>query len=217
MRAGFRPRKTAKKRRLPKHNDKSSHRRFIAPCCFCAAALYTLHKVNIGSPVAEDVELDYEYLMQNAMRYLMRDVLQIVADIGDAPGQHHFYIEFLTGAEGVEIPDYLFNDYPEKMTIVLQHQFEDLTITDEGFGVTLWFSGRESRLEIPYDAVLAFSDPSVQFGLRFDARPKSAPTEPAADAKAADAAAEENADDEAQDASASEGADIVSLDAFRKK
>ncbi len=167
--------------------------------------------------VSDDVELDYDYLMQKALRHLMRDVLEIVRDIGDAPGEHHFYIEFLTGAPGVSIPDHLKEEYPERMTIVLQHQFENLTIDDDGFGVTLWFKGRETRLEIPFFAVTSFADPSVQFGLRF---------EPADDGAASDdqSADKPPASEDAKDApeaggkeKPSDGADVVSLDAFRKK
>lgn len=170
--------------------------------------------------MSDDVELDYDYMMQQALRYLMRDVLELVADVGDAPGEHHFYIEFLTGAPDVSIPDFLREEYPERMTIVLQHQFEQLTVTDAGFGVTLWFKGKEARLEIPYAAVTSFADPSVQFGLRF---------EPVEDDEDVTADNEDAAQDDAEtststdDSEASgdpvekDGADIVSLDAFRKK
>jgi hypothetical protein len=168
--------------------------------------------------VSDDVELDYDFMMQRALRYLMRDVLELVADIGDAPGEHHFYIEFLTGAAGVSIPDHLLEDYPERMTIVLQHQFEDLTVHDDGFGVTLWFKGKEARLEIPFAAVTSFADPSVQFGLRFEAVEEEDETdaesarETETKADDADVAQEDKPKDKDSD-----GADIVSLDAFRKK
>ena len=167
--------------------------------------------------MSDDVELDYDYLMQKALRYLMRDVLEIVRDIGDAPGEHHFYIEFLTEAPGVTIPEHLREEYPERMTIVLQHQFQNLTIDDDGFGVTLWFKGKESRLEIPFFAVTSFADPSVEFGLRF---------EPVGNGVGNDdeATGEAPADEDTKEASSgedkdkpSDGADVVSLDAFRKK
>lgn len=165
--------------------------------------------------MTDNIELDYDFLMQNALRHMMRDVLEIIAKIGDAPGEHHFYIEFLTTAPGVSIPDHLLEDYPERMTIVLQHQFEELIVTEKDFAVTLWFKGKESRLEIPYDAVTSFADPSVQFGLRF---------EPADDDEKDDdeTAAEQTKDTQddhppAEAEKSSDGADIVSLDAFRKK
>ncbi len=164
----------------------------------------------------EDVELDYGYLMQQALRGIMRNVLSMVAELGDAPGEHHFYIEFLTTAPGVNIPDHLLEDYPERMTIVLQHQFEDLTVTEQGFAVTLWFKGKEARLNIPYDAVANFADPSVQFGLRFEesesaanisGEPEPAPEQETPDEKP-------GAEPEKKEG---ESADVVSLDAFRKK
>ncbi|NOX95486.1 MAG: hypothetical protein GXP04_10460, partial [Alphaproteobacteria bacterium] len=118
--------------------------------------------------MSDDIELDYNYLMQRAFRYLMRDVLTLVAELGDAPGEHHFYIEFVTDAPGVSIPERLKEQYPERMTIVLQHQFEGLIVTDDGFEVTLWFNSIESPLVIPFDAVTSFADPSTEFGLRFE-------------------------------------------------
>ena len=172
--------------------------------------------------MSEDIELDYDFLMQRAFRYLMRDVLTMVAELGDAPGEHHFYIEFITDAKGVSIPNHLKEQYPERMTIVLQHQFEGLKVTDDGFEVTLWFKSKESHLNIPFDAVTSFADPSTQFGLRFE--PQSGDDDDASatdDAEAETAAAEtdDNAESEESEETntSSDGADIVSLDAFRKK
>ena len=172
--------------------------------------------------MSEDVELDYDYLMHKALRYLMRDVLEMVAELGDAPGTHHFYIEFLTQAPGVSMPDHLKEDYPERMTIVLQHQFEDLVVANDGFSATLWFKGKESRLQVPFEAVTSFADPSAQFGLRFetgdeeDAQKDAPAEEPAApEAEAEPAPEPEEAD--AGEEKKGDGADVVSLDAFRKK
>lgn len=171
--------------------------------------------------MTDEIELDYDYMMQRALRYLMRDVLKLVADVGDAPGEHHFYIEFLTGAAGVSIPDHLREDYPERMTIVLQHQFDSLSVDEDGFRVTLWFKGKEAHLEIPFSAVTSFADPSVQFGLRFEAELEDEAGDEPSDAQtgAADEAGSEIAEDsdgkETNDGG--DGADIVSLDAFRKK
>ena len=195
--------------------------------------------------MSDTVELDYDYLMQNALRYLMRDVLELVAEIGDAPGEHHFYIEFITRAPGVSIPDELLETYPNTMTIVLQHQFEELVVTDEGFSVTLWFKNIESNLRIPYDAVVSFADPSAKFGLRFgneDTQIDDGTVEDDYEGEHGDASvsilpaakktdADQTADDTDKDKSAaaedsaagssptdeSESADIVSLDSFRKK
>lgn len=160
-----------------------------------------------------DIELDYDYLTQRALRRVVADVLHMTAELGATPGDHHFYIEFVTGAPGVSIPDVLRETYPDRMTIVIQHQFENLTVDEDGFAVTLWFKGRQSRLVIPFEAVTSFADPSVQFGLRF-----SEPLEEEASARRATpipAQASENEDD-MSDAS-KESADVVSLDQFRKK
>jgi uncharacterized protein len=167
--------------------------------------------------VTDDVELDYDYLMQKSLRNLMRDVLEIVRDIGDAPGEHHFYIEFLTHAPGVSIPDHLLQEYPERMTIVLQHQFQNLIIDDDGFGVTLWFKGRETRLEIPFLAVTSFADPSVEFGLRFEPIDQDDDSDADAADEAEAAPASDNASGTEEKPKPGDGADVVSLDAFRKK
>jgi len=160
-----------------------------------------------------DIELDYDYLTQKALRQVIVDCLKITADLGDAPGEHHFYIEFLTGAPGVSIPDHLKTEYPERMTIVLQHQFESLEVSDEGFSVSLSFKGKPADLKIPLDAITSFFDPSVEFGLRFE----PAKDEAASEAAPADVSATvEKTDDEAADPS-QDSADVVSLDSFRKK
>ncbi len=153
----------------------------------------------------KDVEIDYDFLTQQALKRVVRDVLQMTEELGAAPGDHHFYIEFETQADGVAIPDHLLEVYPSRMTIVLQHQFDDLEVRDEEFSVTLWFKGQQARLTVPFDAVTSFADPSVQFGLRFDApagEQKSKPVEPAA---------------KAPDEEASKSASVLQLDAFRKK
>lgn len=182
--------------------------------------------------VNDDIELDYDYMMQRALRGMMRDVLSLVAEIGDAPGEHHFYIEFLTGGDGVEMPDHLRDDYPERMTIVLQHQFEGLKVDEDRFAVTLWFKGREAALSIPFEAVTSFADPSVQFGLRFErAEPDAADAPPApsedrapgerdASKPAAPETDKKSGGDEKEKPAKTDksaGADVVSLDAFRKK
>ena len=181
-----------------------------------------------------DIELDYHYLTNEALKGVVRKVLDITHELGAAPGEHHFYIEFLTDAPGVSIPEKLSEAYPERMTIVLQHQFKDLAVTENGFSVTLWFQGEPSVLRIPFEAVTSFADPSVQFGLRFDAAgdPDEIPEELPEDqrqnsnsAAAGDASTEKDAGDTAADDAAdetvekpdSDGADVVSLDAFRKK
>lgn len=110
--------------------------------------------------------LEYDRLVEKALRTVVRDALQLVAEEG-LPGNHHFYITFATTHPGVTLADRLRERYPDEMTIVLQHQFSHLAVSDEGFGVTLSFSGIAEHLEIPFAAVTAFADPSVQFGLQF--------------------------------------------------
>jgi hypothetical protein len=149
-----------------------------------------------------DIELDYEYLMQRALRRVVYDALMLTAELKTTPGDHHFYIEFLTGAFGVKLAEDLRRDYPERMTIVLQHQFEDLIVDEEGFSVTLKFKGRPERLTIPFDAVAGFRDPSAEFTLRFH-EPEGAVAPP----KAADEPIRSKPQD----------AEVVSLDNFRKK
>ncbi|MDP4725281.1 MAG: ClpXP protease specificity-enhancing factor SspB [Pseudomonadota bacterium] len=110
--------------------------------------------------------INYEELVQTAIRKVMRDVLTDVAKNG-LPGKHHFYIDFITNYPGVQIPDFLREDYPEDMTIVLQHEYWDLEIHDKLFAVTLSFDNADERIIVPFDAVIKFVDPSVNFGLEF--------------------------------------------------
>lgn len=175
-----------------------------------------------------DDHIRYDILAQEALRGVMRKVLVEVARTG-LPGNHHFFITFVTGAPGVRISSRLRERYPEQMTIVLQYQYWDLKVTDTGFEVGLSFSDVPEKLEIPFSAVRGFYDPSVNFELEFDvvqpadvpvaqpeARPalKPVPAVPAPEKPAAEGAAD--GDKPAQDADG-KSADVVSLDAFRKK
>lgn len=174
--------------------------------------------------MAED-HIRYDILAQEALRGVMRKVLAEVARTG-LPGNHHFFITFLTGAPGVRVSSRLRERYPEQMTIVLQFQYWDLKVTDTGFEVGLSFSDVPEKLEIPFSAVRGFYDPSVNFELEFDVKTEAAPAETAetkpeppaklpASAAAPKAEARKAADD--KDAADTKGADVVSLDAFRKK
>lgn len=109
----------------------------------------------------------YDILAQDALRGLVRKVLMDTAKNG-LPGEHHFYISFNTRAEGVRLSARMRAQYPEEMTIVLQHQFWDLEVTESGFEVGLSFGGIPERLAVPFAAVKGFFDPSVQFGLQFE-------------------------------------------------
>jgi hypothetical protein len=111
--------------------------------------------------------IDYEGLAQGAMRGIVRTVLERVAQSG-LPGEHHFYIAFNTEAPGVVISKRLKQKYPEEMTVVLQHRFWDLTVTEERFEVKLTFDGIPERLSVPFTAVKVFFDPSVPYGLQFE-------------------------------------------------
>src|SRR3954463_10659778 len=110
----------------------------------------------------------YDLLTQQALRAVVRRVLSDVAKTGSLPGEHHFYVTFATRAPGVKISARLREQYPEEMTIVLQHQFWDLVVTDAHFEVGLSFNGITEKLYVPLEAIKGFFDPSVQFGLQFD-------------------------------------------------
>ena len=113
----------------------------------------------------------YDALVDDALRSVVRRVLTQVAEKG-LPGSHHFYISFRSGDPGVVLPDYLRAKYPEEMTIVLQHQYWDLIITEEFFEVTVSFNKQQERIKVPFAALSAFVDPSVRFGLQFDRKDK---------------------------------------------
>ena len=119
-------------------------------------------------------QIRYDILAQEALRGVMRKVLSEVARTG-LPGNHHFFITFLTHAPGVRISSRLMEKYPEQMTIVLQYQYWDLKVTDAGFEVGLSFSDIPEKLEIPFSAVRGFYDPSVNFELEFDVRVEEKP------------------------------------------
>ncbi len=185
----------------------------------------------------------YDILAQEALRGVIRKVLAEVASTG-LPGNHHFFITFLTGAPGVRISSRLKEKYPEQMTIVLQHQFWDMVVTDQLFEIGLSFGDVPEKLTVPFSAIRGFYDPSVNFELEFDVsvvqptsdndegsnissielisseeapakKPKSKPRKTAAEKE--DAAAKENETSEGDDAESKPSADVVSLDSFRKK
>jgi hypothetical protein len=178
----------------------------------------------------------YDVLARDAMRGVLRRVLEDAAKRG-LPGDHHFYITFLTQAEGVKLSPRLLAQYPNEMTIILQHQFWDLIVTEDHFEVGLSFGNIPEKLVVPFTAIKAFLDPSVQFGLTFETSEVPAAASPPAPAASDTLAAQETAEaadkpqlknedkpaaiaeDRPHDGEhkPSEGAEVVRLDRFRKK
>jgi uncharacterized protein len=152
------------------------------------------------------------------LRGVIRKVLTEVAATGRLPGDHHFFITFLTGAPGVRISQHLKTKYVEQMTIVVQHQFWDLKVTDTQFEIGLSFSDTPERLVIPFNAIRGFYDPSVNFELEFEV-PMVEEDETSAEITAypVDAAAKPAADGEHNSGEEKKPASVVSLDSFRKK
>ena len=118
-------------------------------------------------------KIDYPAILQDALRDAVRRVLEQVAEHG-LPGEHHLYVGFRTSFPGVEVPRVLRDQFPEEVTIILQHQFWGLEVTPEWFSVLLSFGGSRQRVTVPFAALTAFADPSADFGLRFDASPEGA-------------------------------------------
>ncbi len=164
------------------------------------------------TPPAESL-LPYDQWMEESLRHVIVRAVRYAATVGAAgmPGKHHFYITFRTDYPGVILPARLREKYPQEMTIVLQHQFRDL-VADEvtrTIGVTLSFGGVSATLTVPLEAISAFVDPSIQYGLRFNVRMP----DPAEVAPAAATPASEDAQAPAPDGTHQ----VVSLDAFRKR
>lgn len=155
--------------------------------------------------------IDYGNLMHDAMRGLIRRVLKDVAENG-LPGAHHFFISFDTGHPDVEIADWLSDRFPDDMTIVMQHWFENLEVDEEGFAVTLNFGNNPERMYIPFDAIRTFVDPSVEFGLRFETQD----VDDEEDDDEPDPLPPSGDDAPRTKGSVKKDADVVSLDSFRK-
>jgi hypothetical protein len=160
----------------------------------------------------------YDQYVDDALRGVARRVLRDVGQHG-LTGTHHFYISFRTSHPGVEMPDYLRARYPEEITVVLQHQFWGLEVTEEQFTVTVSFNRQNERLVVPFAALTAFVDPSVRFGLQFEdgkaeagttpeTRPPSGPETPGPGGGKPEAKAAEKTEPAGK---------VVTLDAFRKK
>jgi hypothetical protein len=165
--------------------------------------------------------MHYEAMAQDALRGVVRSALRRAAQPNGLPGAHHFYITFKTDAPGVSAPPDLLGKYPDEMTIVLQHQYTDLSPGETFFTVTLKFGGSPKRLTVPYAAVTRFYDPSVQFLLQFEARePEADETTQAEPKPPAALPATRAKKSKAPPDTAEGGGDepkVVSLDQFRKK
>jgi uncharacterized protein len=176
----------------------------------------------------------YDLLVQDALRNVVRKVLADAAREG-MPGEHHFYITFRTDASGVRLSARMRERYPEDMTIVLQHQFWDLNVSEHALEVGLSFNNIPEHLLIPFDAITGFFDPSVQFGLKFDVQdlePDESANDSAPPPQSSDTAptplhiskstdhsppAPHLTESEASDDAEKTDAKIISIDAFRKK
>jgi hypothetical protein len=168
----------------------------------------------------------YDVLARDALRGVLRQVLSDAAAHG-LPGEHHFFITFLSTAEGVKLSPRLLAQYPEEMTIILQHQFWDLAVHEDRFEVGLSFGGIPERLVVPFTAIKSFFDPSVQFGLQFEpaetaanaveAPGKNLPASPVPAAVAVPTPAPAASEKAEEPEKPSEGAEVVRLDRFRKK
>ena len=169
--------------------------------------------------MTEDL-LRYDLMIEAALRDVVRETLVTVGQTG-LPGEHHFYITFLTQYPGVEIPDHLRQQYPDEMTIVLQYQFFGLKLEDDNFSVTLSFNNVKERLVIPVEAITTFADPSVNFALQFQSGQSDEDDEDGddnetanADIKPAKGKLKNNGAPKQDDGKRGE---VISLDMFRKK
>jgi hypothetical protein len=158
--------------------------------------------------------IDYQALVQEALRGVVRGALQRVARDGRLPGAHHFYIAFHTAHPGVKVSEAILQRYPQEMTIVLQHQFWDLHVGEDDFQITLSFNNVPEKLSIPYVAIKNFFDPSTRFGLQFTvAGMEAASAEPRVLETPGKAAAEIPKEEDTP----RKPGEVVSLDQFRKK
>ena len=159
--------------------------------------------------MTEDVRdslIPYDEIVQDALRAVVGRVLRQIEGYDSLPGEHHFYITFKTQASGVDIPAHLIAKFPDEMTIVLQNRFWDLKVEDDHFSVGLSFNQTPSILTIPYAAITAFVDPSVDFGLQFQVSDDGAEPEP-----------HDEADNDRPDVTTEDGTNVVTVDFGKKR
>ena len=170
-------------------------------------------------------ELGYDRIVERQLRGVAREVLAQVATKG-LPGDHHFYITFRTDHPGASMGPGLKAQFPKEITIVLQHQFWGLEVTDEAFAVTLSFSGKHERLHVPFEALVSFTDPSVKFGLQFELKNQQVELQPSEKPalvakeeapKALPTKAEAKPAETGSSSSDAKPATVIALDTFRKK
>ncbi|UPA23335.1 SspB family protein [Shinella oryzae] len=172
--------------------------------------------------MAQD-HIRYDILAQDALRGVIRKVLSEVAVTGHLPGEHHFFITFLTNAPGVRISQHLKAKYAEQMTIVVQHQFWDLKVTESLFEIGLSFSDTPEKLVIPFNAIRGFYDPSVSFELEFDVPAAEDEGEDDHSAEITAYPVAEKTEEPVEEPTpptgggGDKGGSVVSLDSFRKK
>ncbi|GGA22708.1 SspB family protein [Neptunicoccus cionae] len=159
--------------------------------------------------------IPYGQLMHRAMRGLMRELLIDISKAGHLPGEHHFFITFDTNHPGVDIADWLRERYPEDMTVVMQHWFDNLVVSEDRFAVTLNFGDQPEPLVIPFDAIRTFVDPSVEFGLRFETH-EDDEDDDFDDVPESPMIVIDEDEDDTEEPPKGE-AEIVSLDSFRKQ
>lgn len=154
-------------------------------------------------------KIDYPAILQDALRDAVRRVLEQVAEHG-LPGEHHLYIGFRTTFPGVEVPRFLRQQFPEEVTVILQHQFWGLDVNPDAFSVLLAFGGSKQRITVPFAALTAFADPSANFGLRFEATP-------AESAEPAEAAPEPTAEEKPAAPEPSRPGEVIRFDRSRRR
>ena len=153
-----------------------------------------------------DSLIPYDEIVQDALRAVVGRVLSQIVGYDSLPGEHHFYITFKTQAPGVDIPAHLIAKFPDEMTIVLQNRFWDLSVADDHFSVGLSFNQTPSMLTIPYAAITAFVDPSVDFGLQFQVSDDGSAPEP-----------HDEADNDRPDVASDDGSNVVTVDFGKKR
>ncbi|MBO6826599.1 MAG: hypothetical protein JJ879_10390 [Sneathiella sp.] len=163
-----------------------------------------------------DGDFNYNILVEQALLDVVRKSLQHAAENG-LVGQQHFYVTFKTHHPGVSIPDHLRERYKDEMTIVLQHQYWDLTVDDEKFSIGLSFNHQRETLVIPLDAITAFADPSVQFGLQFNVSPEDLEVDAVLEEDAPEDTKEMSSSADTKEADETKQGEVIALDAFRNK